>query len=208
MGWAIIVLCVVVYIWQAGHDFRDGLIIAHQYGFIPAVVFGDVRLAPDLAAIPADLTALSYQFLHGGTWHLIGNMLFLYIFGDNVEDCMGHLRFLAFYLLSGAAGAAAHGFAMPGSEAPLIGASAAISGILGAYVMLHPRARITALVVIFPLRLPVWLWVGGWFLFQLLASGGLMGADEVAYLAHLGGFVAGLALTPFLKRSEARLFAD
>ena len=147
-------------------------------------------------------------FLHGSAWHLIGNMLYLYIFGDNVEDSCGHWRFLAFYLICGVAASVTHGLIDERSGAPLIGASGAISGVLAAYLLLRPTARITALMPFFvPLRMPVWAWVGGWFLYQAIAGGGLLGEDNVAYGAHIGGFVAGLLLIPFLKRREALLFS-
>ncbi len=123
VGWAIILFCVIVYIWQAGLSPRGGAEAVFGLGFIPAAFFGHGQLAPHLVVVPTEATALTSLFLHGGAWHLIGNMLFLYIFGDNVEDSMGHFRFLAFYLATGVAATLSHGYAFPESEAPLIGAS-------------------------------------------------------------------------------------
>lgn len=208
VGWATILFCVVLYVWQSGLSLRQEYSLLMSYGFIPAVFFDHGVLPPQLAAIPSSMTTVTSLFLHGGAWHLIGNMLFLYIFGDNVEDSCGHVRFAVFYLLCGVAATLTHGLIDEASGAPLIGASGAISGILGAYLLLRPTARITALMPFFiPVSLPIWAWVGGWFLFQALASGGLVGDDNVAYWAHIGGFVAGVVLIPLLKRDAASLFA-
>lgn len=207
VGWSLILSCVIVSIWQAGLTDLQRYQVAYGFGFTPAVFFEHARLAPALAAIPPEATTLTTLFLHGGAWHLIGNMLYLYIFGDNVEDSCGHIRFLAFYLACGVLATLAHGYVNPTAEAPLIGASGAISGVLGGYLLLRPKARITALLPFFlPVRMPVWAWIGGWFLYQAIASGGGFGPDNVAYAAHIGGFVAGVCLIPFFKRSEARLF--
>lgn len=208
VGWGVILFCVILFIWQTSLGPRQEMQLMFGFGFIPAVAFDLASLGPHLAILPAELTAFTSIFLHGGAWHLIGNMLFLYIFGDNVEDNCGHVRFALFFLLTGAAASFAHGFSDIGSGAPLVGASGAISGILGAYLLLKPTARITALMPFFlPVRLPVWMWVGGWFVYQAIASGGLVGAENVAYFAHIGGFAAGVALIPFFKRRDARLFA-
>ena len=207
MGWGIILFCVILYIWQSGLDHRQEVQLIYGFGFIPAVFFDQLSLGPQFAILPSEMTALTSIFLHGGAWHLIGNMLFLYIFGDNIEDACGHWRFVAFFLATGFAASLAHGFAAAGSDVPLVGASGAISGILGAYLLLRPTARITALLPFFvPVRLPVWAWISGWFIYQTVASGGLIGQENVAYMAHIGGFIAGLALFPLCKRREARLF--
>ncbi|HVB26397.1 MAG TPA: rhomboid family intramembrane serine protease [Mycobacteriales bacterium] len=144
-------------------------------------------------------SVLYAMFLHGGWLHLLGNMLFLYVFGNNVEDRLGRLRYLAFYL--GCGYIAAYGFAVAnaGSTAPLIGASGAIAGVLGAYLVLYPKVRVTSLVpflFFLPVRLPAWLVLGSWFLLQWLYSAGaaVAGGAGVAYLAHVVGFLVG-ALT-------------
>jgi membrane associated rhomboid family serine protease len=146
------------------------------------------------------LSVLTAMFLHGGLLHLLGNMLFLFIFGNNVEDRMGRIKYLVFYLVCGYA--AAYGFALANasSTAPLIGASGAIAGVLGAYLVLFPRARVTSLVpflLFLPLRLPAWLVLGFWFLLQWVYSSGSAVADGagVAYLAHVVGFVVGAVIT-------------
>jgi membrane associated rhomboid family serine protease len=155
--------------------------------------------------VPA-LSVLYSMFLHGGWLHLLGNMLFLWVFGNNIEDRLGRLRYLIFYLLCGYV--AAYGFALAnaGSTEPLIGASGAVSGVLGAYLTLFPRARVWSLVpflLFIPLRLPAWLVLGLWFALQWVYSAGyaVSEAGSVAYLAHVLGFVFGfLAAVPFLRR--------
>ncbi|MBR8639173.1 rhomboid family intramembrane serine protease [Streptomyces tuirus] len=146
-----------------------------------------------------ELSVLTAMFLHGSWLHLLGNMLFLWIFGNNVEDRMGHLRFLLFYLVCGCA--ASYGFALlnADSSTPLIGASGAIAGVLGAYLVLYPRARVWVLVpflIFLPLRLPAWIVLGLWFALQAVYSSGegLSDAGSVAYAAHIVGFVAGMLI--------------
>jgi membrane associated rhomboid family serine protease len=142
--------------------------------------------------------------------HIIGNMLYLWIFGDNVEDGMGHGRFLAFYLLSGIAAVGAQALPDPGSTVPMIGASGAISGVLGAYLLMHPRANVLVMVplgFLLPIiRLPAMLVLGMWFLLQLLSELGAGGGAGVAFRAHIGGFVAGMAMLPLFKRPGVRLW--
>jgi len=150
---------------------------------------------------------LTSMFLHGGWMHLIGNMWFLWIFGNNVEDSMGRLRFIAFYLLTGLAAALGQVIASPASIIPMVGASGAISGVMGAYLVLYPRVRVYALVPIFifftSIALPAWAMIGYWFIIQVvsgLLSDGEMGG--VAFWAHVGGFVAGVALIKLFARQE------
>jgi rhomboid family protein len=150
------------------------------------------------------LTPFTAMFLHGGWLHLLGNMLFLWVFGDNVEDAMGHARFAAFYVIAGLAATAAHIAVSQDDLIPAIGASGAIAGVLGAYLVLYPRARVTALLPLFfiliPFNVPAVLLIGFWFLLQLLNGVAALGATDVvggggvAWFAHIGGFVAGLLL--------------
>jgi membrane associated rhomboid family serine protease len=177
----------------------------------------------DFALTPAHLTQApspdSYRtiftsmFLHGGWMHIIGNMLYLWIFGRNVEDSVGHFRFIFFYLLCGVAAAAAQIGISPDSTIPMIGASGAISGVLGAYLLLFPRARV---LVLFPIWIfwrvfyvPALLLLVFWFGMQLLSGLAVLGADingGVAFWAHVGGFVAGMLLIPIFKKRNVRLF--
>jgi membrane associated rhomboid family serine protease len=174
---------------------------------------GCVTAAPDYDKQPF-LSVLTALFLHGGWLHLAGNLLFLFVFGNNVEDRLGRLRFLAFYLTCGVV--ATYGFAVPfaGSAQPLVGASGAIAGVLGAYLVLFPRAKVWSLLTFFfflPVRLPAWLVLGSWFLLQYLYTrgAGLSESTGVAYLAHVVGFVVGGALVWRLRGSgQARALAD
>jgi membrane associated rhomboid family serine protease len=143
------------------------------------------------------LSVLTAMFLHGGWLHLLGNMLFLYVFGNNVEDRLGGIRYLLFYLICGYIATYAFAFADPTSQQPLVGASGAIAGILGAYLVMFPRARVVSwipMLIFVIIPLPAWLVLGSWFLLQwLYASGtGVSDAGGVAYLAHVAGFIAGL----------------
>lgn len=170
------------------------------FGFIPALVTHQAVLPEALQGVPPWVTYVTYSFLHGSVPHVALNMLFLWIFADNVEDAFGHVRFLVFYFACAAAGAFAHQIVSGDPEAPLIGASGAISGVLTAYVILHPHVRLWALVAFgIPLPLPAFIplifWIGQQFFF--LASG--MG-DGVSFAAHVGGIVAGGVLVLFMRR--------
>ena len=205
----IIAACVVVFLWELTHTGRAGEAIFYSYGLIPAVLFGERDLPPDLVILAPWMTVFTSMFLHGGFMHLAGNMLYLWIFGNNVEDSMGHIRYFAFYILCGVAAALAQVYAYPGSEVPMIGASGAIGGVLGAYLLLHPNARVLVVIPLgfffHPMRIPAWIVLGLWFLFQLIASGG-SSEGGVAYWAHIGGFVAGAILVIFFKRRDVRLW--
>jgi membrane associated rhomboid family serine protease len=151
---------------------------------------------------------LTHMFLHGSWMHLLGNMWFLWLFGNNVEDSMGHLRFLAFYLLCGLAAAAAQILTNPSSPIPMVGASGAISGVMGAYLVLYPRVRVYTLVplgfFITSMALPAWVMLGYWFLIQFVSGLVDVGGEGggVAFWAHVGGFVAGLVLVKLFARSD------
>lgn len=179
--------------------------VAH-YGLLPAEIV-------NLPSAPAVRSVFTSMFLHGGWMHLIGNMLFLWIFGNNIEDSVGHVRFVFFYLLCGIGAAAAQVLVTPNSTIPMIGASGAISGVLGAYLLLFPRARVLVLLPIFIfyrlLYVPAWLMLIFWFALQLLSGAASLGANVkggVAFWAHIGGFVAGAALIALFKRRGVRLF--
>ncbi|MCG3148373.1 MAG: hypothetical protein PCFJNLEI_01816 [Verrucomicrobiae bacterium] len=177
----------------------------------------------DFALVPAALmqtptpaiygTIFSSMFLHGGWLHLIGNMLFLWVFGNNIEDSVGHLRFIGFYLLCGVGAAATQVFINPDSAIPMVGASGAVSGVLGAYLLVYPRARVLVLVPIWIflkfVRVPAWLVLLLWFGLQLLSGTlalGTVAKGGIAFWAHIGGFVAGMILLPVFKKRRVRLF--
>jgi membrane associated rhomboid family serine protease len=208
---SIIGLCVLVFLWQLSLSPEGGRAAVYALGFIPAVLSGNAELPPQLVWVPSSLTVFTSMFLHGGFLHLAGNMLYLWIFADNVEDSMGHGRFILFYALCGVAAALAQAAPELGSTIPMIGASGAVSGILGAYVLLYPHARILVvvpLVVIFyTLRLPAIIVLGIWFAIQLMSSLAAPAVGGgVAFRAHLGGFIAGVLLIRlFAVRQPARV---
>ena len=178
------------------------LLFARYYGDVRLIgaFFGEYGLIPArVGAGEGYLTVLTSMFLHAGLLHLGGNMLFLWVFGDNMEDALGHIGFLAFYLVAGVAAALAQ-FAMnPGSVVPMVGASGAVAGVLGGYLLLFPRARVDVLVIIVILvrviALPAWIVLGLWFALQILGTAAAGDAEGgVAFAAHAGGFLAGLAL--------------
>src|SRR5262245_42515260 len=198
--WALLITCVVVFLWEFSLGDQQSEAAIRSLGFTPAAFFA--RRAGD----PGQwLTIFTSMFLHGGLMHLGGNMLYLWIFGNNVEDAMGHGRFLIFYFAAGAAAALGQGIAEPDTTIPMVGASGAISGVLGAYVLIYPRARVTVIiplgVILYPTKISSVYVVGFWFILQL-ASAALAepGAPGVAWLAHVGGFVAGMLLTPLLSQ--------
>lgn len=183
-----------------------GLIPAEFLGRLPAGT--TIPLGPDMVCSVHQpghpFAPLTSMFMHGGWFHVLGNMWFLHVFGNNVEDVMGRFRFLVFYLLAGLAAAAAQMFASPSSAIPMVGASGAIGGVMGSYVLLYPRAGIQTFVFLgFWARmmvLPAFLMLGYWFLIQL-ASGAMAPSEGggVAFWAHVGGFLAGLVLTPLFR---------
>jgi membrane associated rhomboid family serine protease len=205
---ALIVLCTLVFLWQLSLSANGQQQAAYLFGLIPAVLFGNAQLEGQW--IPAGATIITSMFLHGGWLHLIGNMLYLWIFGDNIEDRLGRGRFVVFYLACGAVAALGQGVADPRSEVPMIGASGAISGVLGAYLVLYPRAKVLVLLplVIFvtTVRVPALVVLGIWFAGQLLSS--LVAAPGsgggVAFAAHVGGFVAGVVLIRLFLRDRRR----
>ncbi len=205
--------CVMVFLYQVSLPPRSGTAFVFSFGAIPSVVFGAASLPPDLATIPPTMSLITSMFLHGGWMHLIGNMLYLWIFGNNIEDVMGHGRFIVFYFLCGIIAALAHAMTDPTSEIPMVGASGAISGILGAYLLLFPRAEVLVLFPIFffirIMYVPAGLVLGLWFLLQLISGSASIGrgGGGVAFFAHIGGFVAGMALIGFFKYPHVRFFA-
>jgi membrane associated rhomboid family serine protease len=177
-----------------------------SFGMIPAVVSGSAYLAAELQRVPEETTLLTYMFLHAGWLHLGTNMLFLWVFGDNVEDAMGHARFLAFYLACGVAAGLVHLASAPESEVPLVGASGAIAGCVAAYLMLHPRVKLWVLVLMrIPLPVPAWVALGLWIAMQV-ANGILVHEDGTAWWAHVGGLVAGAILVAPLRLPGVPLF--
>ncbi len=212
--WALIGVNVLVFLYQMSHpEFTNG------YSYVPAeitqgrdfagsypVAGGRVQLAP--GPTPIYLTLLFAMFMHGDLMHLGGNMLYLWIFGDNVEDRMGHARFLIFYLLTGFLASATQIFFGPNSMIPNLGASGAIAGVLGAYLILFPRQSVRVLMFRAIVEVPAIIVIGLWGLLQFVSGfGQLRGAGDrggVAYMAHIGGFVAGILLVFLFRDSQVR----
>jgi len=206
----LIISCVLIFMWQLSLG-KNGQAAVYIFGATPAVLFGLKSLPPETALIPAWSTAITSMFLHGGWMHLLGNMLFLWIFGNNIEDAMGKKRFIVFYLLCGLAALMANALPNPHSTIPMIGASGAISGVLGAYLLLFPHARVLVAIpfgiFIHTTRLPAGWVLAFWFVLQIINS--MLNAGQqggVAWGAHIGGFVAGMVLIPFFKRRDVRMF--
>lgn len=212
--WALIAFCIVIFIWQKGLSGSEYQIAILSYGIIPAHLFGSsefVAINPLITPIPAWMTIFTSMFLHGGWMHLGSNMLYLWIFGDNVESAMGRNKFLLFYLSCGLIAALAQSFASPGSTIPMIGASGAVSGVLGAYLILYPYANIRVLMWVFIfitiINVPAWVVLGFWFLGQLFSQAGTSaGQSGIAFLAHIFGFIAGLILVFKMKKKNIKIF--
>lgn len=198
--WALIIVNTVIFFvsWLSGPVFFDRFI--NTYGMVPRFIMRGQSLH----------TLFTSMFLHADILHLFFNMLYLYIFGDNVEDAFGHVGYAAFYLVSGLVASAAHMLSVMNdvweASIPTIGASGAISGVLGAYLVLYPRARIFTLVMYYFITIvpiPAFYFIGFWFLFQFLYV--MLGpAAGVAYWAHVGGFAAGLALALLVRKKRKR----
>ncbi len=232
---------VLIFLFQATMSHEDGEAFVWKYGYIPAKLVNgperfreeaqDHQLATPLVdhrgrvrvlqqqvpveaatAVPASLTLVTCMFLHGGWMHLLGNMLYLWIFGNNIEDRLGRVLFLTFYLGTGVVGNLAHTY-FQGSWVPLVGASGAISGVMGGYILLYPRANVLAIVPLgwywFTMKLPAWVFLGVYIVLQNLfpALGGRQAEDPVAYWAHVGGFAAGAAIIFLLPHRPVPAYA-
>ena len=196
--------CAVFFLLQPPEYSREGSIYFMSYGFVPKEFFAEY----DLHALSTVYTSM---FSHGDILHLLGNMLFLYIYGDNVEDAMGKVRFILFFLLCGTAAALAQGLVDPSSETPMVGASGAISGVIGSYLLLYPKANVRVFYWFFIFvgvwLVPAWAVLGLWVAEQMIAlPESMRNAGGVAIMAHLGGFAVGLLLTPFFKQRNIPLF--
>lgn len=205
----IIGLNVAVYVVQLLFQFTGQLNqFVYSYAVIPYELTQGVDLPPP-SLRPAFLTVFTSMFMHGGLFHIFGNMLYLWIFGNNVEDEMGHTRFVIFYFLCGIAATAAQVAINPTSRFPTIGASGAIAGVLGAYLLMHPRAQVETVLFLWPfiriIRLPALIVLGFWIViqfFQGVASLGMPQSGGVAWFAHIGGFIAGLILVNLFRQRQ------
>jgi membrane associated rhomboid family serine protease len=206
--WGVTALVLAVFVYQLGLGPADGRWLVARFGAVPAELTGHTGGPTPLWLWGTAVTSL---FLHGGLLHVGGNLLYLWIFGNNVEEAMGHVRFVVFYLVCGLLATGGHVLAAPDSAVPVIGASGAISGVLGAYAMLFPRARVLTLVpfgfFLHMVHLPAVLLLGFWIVLQVI--NGLLtpaAAGGVAWFAHIAGFAAGVVLVVPFKRRGVRLF--
>jgi len=210
VNYFIIGLNIAVYFLVEPPAYSQALdILTAQFGLIPHDLTRAVAGAPQYPLLASLLTIFTSMFLHGNFLHILGNLWFLWIFGDNVEDYLGHFPYLIFYLLCGVAAALTDVAINPLSKVPMIGASGAIAGIMGAYIVLYPRARVQMLVLLIVFItfwwLPAWVFLGFWFLFQFIATSLTTTAANhqtggIAFAAHVGGFVAGLIMIKMFPR--------
>lgn len=198
---ALIIINVAVFLMTGAFTSEEGLwAYASGFGIVPVELVHVVDPVGAYNPIPEPLTLITYEFLHGGWMHLITNMAFLWVFADNVEDAFGHFGFLIFYLLCGVAAGMLHTLMQPQSPAPLIGASGAVSGVLAAYLLLYPKARVWILLFLrIPIRISALWALGGWFALQIVSVILTTDDAQVAWWAHIGGFLAGLILTLVLR---------
>lgn len=204
----LIIINCLIYLYQSLLPPNQEQLFVFQYGLIPIEITRFTDMTPDIP-FPVWLSPFSSMFLHGDIWHLGGNMLYLWIFGNNIEDHLGHVKFFGFYLLSGLAAAALFIIFSPNGKVPMVGASGAIAGVLGAYMVLFPRARVLTFIwILFFIRmvwLPAMLLLGFWFVIQLvmgLSTVGNPGGGGVAWFAHVGGFVFGWLIMRRKKRKR------
>jgi membrane associated rhomboid family serine protease len=215
VNWFLIGLNILIFLFQATLDPRSSKLLAQQFGEVPshlaAFVAGSHRYTLPQVVLPF----FTSMFLHGGWAHVLGNMWFLYIFGDNVEDYLGHFKYLVFYLMSGLIAMGTQVAIYPHSNVPTIGASGAIAGVLGAYLVLYPRARVLTWFFVFIIYIPAWFVLGEWFVMQFLYGAASLSAAQagrdlggVAFWAHVGGFVAGMLMIKlFPERSRRSPYA-
>ena len=195
-----------VFLWQLSLGAKQSVALAVIAGVTPSSLMGGAPLPPEVSLLPPWLTLITYMFLHGSWMHLIANMIFLWVFGDNVEDALGHAKFLFFYLACGVAAGLTHALMESSSQAPMIGASGATAGIIGAYLLLYPKVKVWVLLLLrIPVRLPAYWILAFWLGFQIYFM--FSSSDPTtAWWAHMGGFVAGIVLVVFLKRPEIPLW--
>ena len=208
---ALIGLNILIFFYQIGLEENIRTSLIFEYGFKPSQLFSNAN-SMNLKQSSL-LTIFTSMFLHGGLFHLLGNMLFLWIYGNNVEDSMGHIKFLIFYLLCGLAASLLQAIVSFNSSIPMIGASGAVSGVLSAYFLLYPKARVLTLVVLLIfitfIRIPAGLLIGFWFLSQIInAYFNDPNSPGVAWYAHVGGFLMGLLLIPFFKKKKFKFFSS
>ena len=204
VSWLIILSCSFIFLNQIFEPMYITEKTFLSFGMIPSVLFGHSELSGPLKIIPPALSIFTSMFLHGGWMHIIGNMTYLYIFGDNIEEKLGKLKFIIFYLVTGIVAAFSQAIMDPTSTIPMIGASGAIAGVLGGYLVLYPKANIKVLFwfIIFVkiIRIRAFIVLGGWIIIQFISFNGTdINSGGVAYAAHIGGFISGILLINIMK---------
>ena len=204
--YCLIALCSFIFLWQSTLPVNLYNEAINNFGVIPLAVLGEKE-----SYINPYLTIFTSMFMHGSWMHLIGNMVFLWIFGDNIEDSMGHKKFIVFYFVSGICAALLQAIIDPSSDIPMIGASGAIAGVLGSYLVLHPKANVNVLFWLFifitVIKVPAFIVLSLWIISQFF-SASIGSEGGVAYYAHIGGFIGGAFLISFFKDSHVRLFQE
>jgi rhomboid family protein len=211
VNWFLIALNILIYLFQSMLDPRSAELFARQFGEVPSHLAAFLAGSPRYSLPAVVIPFFTSMFLHGSWIHVLGNMWFLYIFGDNVEDYLGHFKYLVFYLIAGLIAMATQVAIYPQSNVPTVGASGAIAGVLGAYFILYPRARVLTWFFVFVLYLPAWIVLGEWFVLQFLAGASTLSAANasrdvggVAVWAHVGGFVAGVLMIKLFPERRRR----
>jgi membrane associated rhomboid family serine protease len=210
VNYFLIGLNLLIYLFEASLDPQSLNLLVRQFGVVPAHLSAFLSGAPSYPLVAVVLPFFTSLFLHGGWMHVIGNMWFLYIFGDNVEDYLGHFKYLVFYLITGVLAMGTHVAMNMHSTAPAVGASGAIAGVLGAYFVLYPRARVLTWFFVFVVWVPAWIILGYWFVLNFLSGTatslavqrGNMGG--VAFWAHVGGFISGALLVKIFGERKLR----
>ena len=196
----LIIINICIFLWQMTWNGNLSQVFTYSFALTPSLFTG--RASADFLLIPPLATLVSYQFLHGGLLHILFNMFTLFFFGRPIEKLFGGKRFLLLYLLGGITAGLAQVYAMPSSTIPTIGASGAVAAIIATFVLFYPREHLTIFIYFIPVSGPAYLFIGGWFVFQIFA--GLNGSGGVAWWAHIGGFLAGILLTIFIKPQGLR----
>jgi membrane associated rhomboid family serine protease len=211
-----IAACVGVWGWEMRLPYDAIGDAFYSFGLVPAFLFGYRVPSPELAVIPPELTVITSMFLHGSWSHIIGNMIYLWVFGSSLEEACGHVRFVIFYILCGIGAGVGHALVDPAGVTPMIGASGAISGLLAAYMLVYPYNKVTLLVLIFSfvkIRLPAMLVIGFWIFYQMFEMFAAAAAPEsqgggIAWTAHVGGFVTGALLIFVLRRPGVKMMQE
>jgi len=211
----LIALNIAIYVFQATLDPQSYELLARQFGEVPAHLAAFLAGSPRYTLPQVIIPFFTSMFLHAGWMHVLGNMWFLYIFGDNIEDYLGHFKYLVFYLLSGLLAMATQVAIYPHSNVPTVGASGAVAGVLGAYFVLYPRARVLTWLFVFVFYIPAWAMLGYWFVFQFFSGAASLSIVQhgrevggVAFFAHVGGFIAGAVMIKiFPERAQRHPYA-